>query len=186
MTTVPSLATVTVGQLLTAAGWNDDVVDEAQYNYGQGSNPRPECQVYSAANISVTTSGTARLMTFDTDQYDTAAMHNPSSNPSRITMPVDGLYEVKAYVKFAADATGYRLLSVRLNSAGAIGSGTGLVTHGVGNAGATVDASISRSFTDIFTAGDYIEIFATQASGGALNALGGRHNLGCTVRWISA
>lgn len=126
----------------------------------------PRCFVYNSTNISITTSGTPQAITFDTEVEDTGAMHSTSVNTSRITVPTggNGWYRFGGCVRFAASATGYRELKIRANGV------TDLVIQRAPNSGATDDSRVAIHGEYPLVAGDYIELVATQNSGGALNA----------------
>lgn len=122
-------------------------------------------RVYSSSNILIATGGAGTALTYDSERYDTDAIHNVASVTTRLTIPFDGHYRVGACVRFASNATGYRQVFFRVNGATVI-------------AGAIVDA-VATAITDIviagvdyeFTAGDYIECNVVQTSGGNLNVL---------------
>jgi hypothetical protein len=118
--------------------------------------------VSNSAAISVPNT-TFTALTFDTEQVDTDAYHSTSSNTSRITIPAGktGTFLIIGAVTWNANATGDRYLSLRLNG-NAIGSQLHMGTAAGKNFGI---------FETIYslTAGDYIELFAYQASGGSLD-----------------
>jgi len=127
----------------------------------------PRCRVYNSANISLT-SGVVTALTFNTETSDTG-MHSTSVNTSRITVPSDGAgwYSIGGTVRFAANTTGYREIKVTLNGT------TDIAVMRVPNSGATDDARVTIHTEYPLAVGDYVELNATQNSGGALNALGG-------------
>jgi hypothetical protein len=88
---------------------------------------------------------------------------------SRLTVPSDGAgwYSIGGNVRFAANTTGYREVKIVLNGV------QDLAIHRVPNSGATDDVRVAVHTEYPLSVGDYIEVYATQNSGGALNALGG-------------
>ena len=128
----------------------------------------PRAHVYNSANISITTSGTAQAMTFDSELKDSGGMHSTSVNTSRLTIPAggSGFYIFGGNVTFAANATGYRGLEVRLVGVTPIAY-TRVPTVTTGSVGHR--SCIAGAYP--LTAGDYIELFAIQNSGGALDAV---------------
>lgn len=147
-----------------------------------GGTVVPTCRVYNSANISHTTSGTAQALTFNSERYDVSSMHSTSSNTGRITIPTNwaGKYSVGASVGFASNATGYRQISIRLNGT------TDIVFHNT-NAISGLVTRLSCSTIYEFAAGDYIEVFANQTSGGALDVLAqGNHTPEFYATWQSA
>ena len=131
----------------------------------------PRCRVYNSANISLV-NNTVTALTFDTEVLDDGGLHSTSVNTSRITIPADGAgwYSIGGHVRFAASATGYREVKVRLNGV------TDLAIQRVNNSGATDDCRVSISTEYPLAVGDYVELCATQNSGGALNVIGGGVN----------
>lgn len=121
----------------------------------------PQARVYNNAALTLTT-GTVATLTFNTERFDSGSLHSTSSNTGRLTAPVTGLYMAGAHVSFASNATGIRLLRVRLNGSTVIG--TQLMPAVSGDS--TV-VSVSTLYQ--LTAGDYVEAQAYQTSGGNLN-----------------
>jgi hypothetical protein len=111
-------------------------------------------------------------------------MHSTSANTSRVVFNTPGIYQVTAFARFTFNATGYRQLNVRLNAGGNSGQGSTLTTFAQ-PAAPTTSTSISRTFDLIVTtAGDYIELFLTQTSGGTLGVDPGERVTGFHVRWV--
>jgi hypothetical protein len=123
-------------------------------------------RVYNSVNISLVTSGAAQALTFDSERYDDANFHSTSVNTSRLTIPATGRYQIGANVRFANNVTGWRQLLLQVNGVTLIGD----IVVGA-NAGGAVTSLVLPGVDWAFTAGDYIEILATQTSGGALNVV---------------
>lgn len=104
-------------------------------------------------------------LTFDTENYDSNALHSTVTNPSRLTADSFGLWMVVVSVRWTANAVGIRTAQVLLN-------GTTVVAS-FDTAGASAvnpnDAQISGNRVIQLNAGDYIELQTFQNSGGALN-----------------
>lgn len=104
---------------------------------------------------------------FDAEDLDTDNAHSTVSNTSRFTAPYAGWYRAGGVVWFAGNATGLRYARWLVNGAEVNGSLTGYNT--VPNASSI---GITLPSTLIFlNAGDYLEMGASQTSGGALNTL---------------
>jgi hypothetical protein len=90
---------------------------------------------------------------------------------SRLKAPVSGRYRVTVAIPFAANTAGFRQVVLRKNSAGSSAGGT---VAAVGNASANstgLTAMASVVLDEFYmAAGDYIEAFAYQNSGGDLAA----------------
>lgn len=160
MATLTTAYTFTAGDDATSARLNTHATAITEL---QGLD---RCWVYNSANISVATSGTPQALTFNSEQYDSNGMHSTVSNTSRITIQKDGYYNFYGHAAWAGNATGYRELKVVKNGTTDIwivrqdGQGASTVVH----QGIAVPPFSS-------TTGDYYELYATQTSGGALNAL---------------
>jgi hypothetical protein len=98
-----------------------------------------------------------------TDEYDTNAMHDPSTNNTRITMPVAGVYGVGGWYQMAADAnnSGFRGIYLRVNGATFIGQGPEIVTSTFGGNNRD-QLSIYTEWK--FAATDYVELIARQVN----------------------
>ena len=153
--------TRSTGNLITAANWNTDLVDNIAFL----ANP-PSCRVYNSAAISITTSGTAQALTFNSERYDTDTMHDTATNTGRITIKTAGLYVVFALVEFASNATGYRQAYIRLN-------GTTVIAAQSGPAATSLGTELNPTCIYKFAVNDYIEVLVAQLSGGALNVNAG-------------
>jgi hypothetical protein len=110
---------------------------------------------------------TPTFLSFADEAYDTDSYHDNSTNPTRLTIPEDGWYQVSASAVFASNATGYRRIQIFLNGVGFVGRPAALqnATVGIATSMAVTSAAV------LLTAGDYLEMEVTQTSGGALNVL---------------
>lgn len=117
------------------------------------------CRVYNSADISVATGGA--YLTFDSERFDTNTMHSTSSNTGRITFTTAGKYVIGGSIEFASSAVGNRAIAIRLNGS------TTIARHSTVNIGAVQQLSIASEYD--FAANDYIELFAFQDSGVAVN-----------------
>jgi len=120
---------------------------------------------------------TVTKLTFAGVTYDTGNMFN-AANPTRITVPIAGIYNVTAAVKWRAGAGQHRFATIRKNG----------VAH---------DEAISQvapvlasgQFTSQvvagqlkLAAGDFLELFVFQDSGASLNTVNG---LTTQVVWMN-
>lgn len=127
----------------------------------------PECSEYS---VHVTSSGSqnildsgtvvANIIDWDTETFDAQAMHDNSTNPARLTIRLAGRYLVSGRITIAGSNFNNRSLWLYKN-----GSFVALNDYQAGNNGHT-----SIQLTEIMdlAAGDYVEIAASQSTGGAL------------------
>lgn len=125
--------------------------------------PLPQARVYNSANISIP-NATPTVLTFNSERFDSGNLHSTSSNTGRLTAPITGLHDICAHVLYAANITGRRETTLRLN-------GTTVIAiderQTVTVAGVFTAVSISAHYQ--LAAGDYVEVVVFQDSGGALN-----------------
>lgn len=123
-------------------------------------------RAYNDAALSLT-SGTATVLTLNSERWDTDTIHSTSSNTSRLTATTAGRYQITGHVEFAATAVvGLRRLEVLLNGATVVASHDCAVANSVDNAVAT-RCSISTHYN--LAATDYVELRATQTVASTLN-----------------
>lgn len=167
MATVPTPFDATAAQKLTATQWDAQVRDVLLWLMGNGaSGVYPRVHAYDNTGNACTT-GVAKLLLYDSEVYDTDSMHSTVTNTSRITFTTTGLYRVNTQVVFpTATFANPSWLQARINSGGSVAGGTSLFTKFF-NVAAAATANPNIIFNKFFTAGDHIEMFALQASGGA-------------------
>lgn len=144
----------------------------------------PSCRVYNDASIACST-GVHTTMTFNSERHNNAAIHSTSSNTSRLTAPVAGVYAIFGEISYDVNATsserGARIL---LN-------GTDVVGYQLQPTN-PVNASRVTVYTQIaLAAGDYVELTAYQNCGGTLsarasNAMTAWEGIEFGMTWISA
>ena len=166
----------TTGQPILAA-WGDVVRDNQEYS----ARNKPHCRVYNSAAISLATSNVDQALTFNSERYDVGGCHSTASNTGRITIPSGegGKYLITGHVEIASNATGDRQLSIRLNGS------TAIAAQRVGaNASSVTIQSLSVVYA--LAAGDYVELWALQSSGGALNVTAsGNYSPEFTAMWLA-
>ena len=123
---------------------------------------------YLGANQSINDSSIT-VISFTSESYDTSAIHDNSTNPSRLTVPA-GVTRVKliTQVEFAGNASGYRSIFIYKNGGSYQGEPQVVVAP---QATANRIQAVSAALTVV--AGDYFEVNVYQTSGGPLNAIGG-------------
>lgn len=146
----PVFSTITNAHLAAGAGINKTKLA----NHGT--------RVFNSANISITTSGVAQVLPFDSETVDTDSYHSTSSNTSRLTAPVTGHYLVTSTVRFASNSTGYREVLLRVNGSAYIAT-----NDCPANTAGVAYCAVSTYYP--LTAADYVEVWVVQTSGGALN-----------------
>jgi hypothetical protein len=105
---------------------------------------------------------TFTALNFNSEDYQVGALHSTSVNNSRITIATTGKYLFIATVCFVPNATGQRIIVGKINGTTFFDK-LDFPTNGT----QTFEAQLSKLIA--LTAGDYVEIFAFQDSGGSLN-----------------
>lgn len=105
----------------------------------------------------------AASLSMNSEDFDVTTMHDTAVNNTRVTIPAggDGKYCLIGQVAFAANATGVRSAFFKKNGATSLNS-----PSYSGNASAVV--ALTTAIVSL-VAGDYIELWAVQNSGGGLN-----------------
>ena len=111
-------------------------------------------------------SGTAEVLTFDSERWDTDAIHSTVSNTGRLTCVTAGKYFIAGHVEWAAStAQGLRRIEILLNGA------TVLALQDCEqrplNAAQSVGCSITTHYN--LAVNDYVELRVTQRATATLN-----------------
>ena len=112
--------TATAGEVLTAAFWNEQVRDNSNFLY---TPPMVRCKNSTGQSL---TSGANRLLTFDSEDFDTDSMHSTATNTGRITFNTAGIYIVSLFVALTGSVncnvwiefSGTRIATTNPNSSG--------------------------------------------------------------------
>lgn len=108
------------------------------------------CVLGKNANQNVGTSEVA--IVWETEISDLCGMHEPSTNPSRITVPTSGVYEITVSIYYGA-TSGFSTARARKNGSTFL---EGSLDRRPGDTNAGTPMKIA--FTAALTAGDYVEI----------------------------
>ena len=111
------------------------------------------------------TAGVETAMTFDAEEFDTDTFHDNSTNPSRMTIPagLGGKYLVQSHLGFPGASHGVIFGRIKKN-------GTTFITGSEDDLSTGSDSSLHPGVVIDLAAGDYVEIFASRASGTAIGA----------------
>lgn len=121
-------------------------------------------------DLSVVTA-TWTLVPWDAEDLDTDTIHDPTTNPARLTCKTPGLYQFNCLLGYAANVTGIRSLLIQKNSEGLpAAAGAGFYYGGfVESAPSTaITLTLVGSGAVLLAAGDYLAAVTYQNSGGAL------------------
>ena len=120
------------------------------------------CRIYSSGDFTHNSSGNNLAIEMPSERWDTAGMHSALTNPERITVPAAGWYYIWGNAVFAVNATGSRVLEIRIN-------GSTAIARARDNApSATYPSAVLVSSLYYLAADDYVSLYAYQNSGGNL------------------
>ena len=161
MTATPTVRTWAAGEIFTASNVNTFVSNVLAFLM---TPPLLQCRQIVAQSIaSASSPGTA--LTFTAEDVDsTTTMHSTSTNTSRGVALYPGWYQLSGGCGFAANATGARGGIWNINGSALNGGNTLVPTTASG--GCWVPYRTIFGFCNVT---DFVELFATQTSGGALN-----------------
>lgn len=100
------------------------------------------------------------------EAIDTHNFHSLSSNPSRVTPTLAGIYACSGTILWASNATGDRRAYIGKN-----GTAGAPVSRRFGTSGGALTCEVYRE-VECNGSTDYIELFGYQSSGGSLDAQG--------------
>lgn len=135
-----------------ATTWGDNVRNSLQFL----ANP-PACRVHNSSTQSLTNNVTTALL-FNTERFDTDAMHSTSTLTSRITFNTAGIYVVTGHVQLQGD-TDYTSIIVTIM----LGGGTPLASTRETAPGVSANQKqFSVATIYKFSVGQYVELTVNQ------------------------
>lgn len=160
---VPIMGTRSVNDLISSALWNAQVRDPINFLLNL-----PLFEGYQTSAQSTAT-GANTPVALDTNSIDTYSGHSTTVNNTQYFAQLAGYYAVRGLVTFAANATGVRFASIAYNGSTIVR--TVASCNAVGSSLATgLPTGMPLVFMNV---GDYVQLQATQTSGGALNLVTG-------------
>jgi hypothetical protein len=174
MATVPTPYDATAGAKASAAAMDAGVKDALNFLM---SPPRVRC--WDSVGISCLNNADTQL-TWVSETYDTDAMHSTSVTTSRINFNTAGLYRVQCVVQWPTAALTGSNIHCRLNSAESNAGGTL-----IGNQVFTNARIPSMDFQRFFSAGDYIQFWILQITGGTISTTTGEYRTYMEASWMA-
>jgi hypothetical protein len=166
-TTVPTTISSTGGSAGTGSATTAARRDHA---HGSGAfNTDTSCRVYANATQSIGDETTTLVTSWGSESFDTDTMHDPSSNPGRITIKTAGTYVVGACLGFAANTTGSREVQIQKYN------GVGVVIDSCDGFADRTNYNSPVGCYDM-DVDDYFLCYVWQNSGGSLNTLNGTNH----------
>jgi len=158
--TFDNLPIGTTGQVLTA----DTTVSPYKVKWATATSSTPSfvgCMAVASAAQTIANSTDTAVAFGGTDLYDTDGFHDPSTNNSRITIPTGkgGKYRFETMIRWDGNSSGARSIKFYINGS----EGQTVYRAPAFAAGAVIN---TPSFTLNLSAGDYVQIYVNQTSGG--------------------
>lgn len=152
-------------EVYNGTAWKVDVIDP------------PFAKLKRTANQTIA-NNTATAVAWDAEDEDTHNGHSTSSNNTRYTCQVAGVYDLDAAIPWVADGTGIRQIDFRKNGTD---TDTGIRQPAI----SSFTASYCASGKVRLAVGDYVEVIVTQNSGASL-AVNQGHAKGplFSVAWV--
>lgn len=164
----PTLAANSVDSAEIAAG----AVEPAEFGALPAARARPTSNPTIANNSAV-------ALGLGTGVFDIGNLHDPVTNNTRLTAPIDGIYTISGQAAFGANATGIRAAQITRNGTNDI-----LVDAQVSAANsASLATDLPLTTIVELNAGDFVELRAFQNSGGDLGLFASRTHL--AMAWIA-
>lgn len=159
--TYKKVAGVSAGNLIQTASIGDAQVTKAK------TESRSRAKAYHASAQSIN-NNTFTTLAFDSEEYDSASLHDTSTNNSRLTVPSGGdtgTWMLIAQVGWASGSTGTRRVQI-LKNGNAIADALQINAAGV-----TIQSVVA--IVNAPSVGDYFEVSVHHTQGAALNVSGG-------------
>jgi len=168
---------VTSAKLADGAVGSAEVAD-GSLGTAKFANSIPAVSVLHSVAQSTIGNGATTVLAFDSEHYDTASMHDTSTDNSRLTAPVTGIYAITASVAWASNPTGRRTIHLRRSGFASIAVDS---RAAFGDEVGTAIATLAR-----LEAGDYVEVLIQQTSGSSLNIQkDGEHSPEFAMTWLA-
>lgn len=155
--------TFVAGNVLTAAQMNTHVRDNGKASMGAD---KASVRLFNTTVQAIPTA-TLTSITFDSERWDSQAMHSLVSNTNRITIPTNwsGQYIIGAHIAWASNNS-TKGVFIYLNA-------TYYITGQTMSDNGQLNASCNPNTLYGVVAGDYLEVQVWQNSGGNLNTFVG-------------
>jgi hypothetical protein len=175
--TTPVIATEVPGDFITSALWNAQVLATMQWLFGTGaSSGVPRFSGYASTAQAFATGTSYSPLNLDAEVYDSEGGHSTTTNSSRYTVQVPGLYRITAQSAFAVNSSGARAVAIGVN---------GTASKACQGAPPPSNSwSNQVTWETYLNVGDFVEAMTWQNSGGALSTVTGGMGPSLSVWWI--
>jgi hypothetical protein len=177
--TTPDVANlgITNGKLAASSVTTAKVANAAVTPAKQSTIPAARAMRSSDQTIA---DDTLTALQWNSENFDTMNLHSGAVNNTRFTAPISGVYEISAGVVWPPnDAGTFRGLWLSVNGEGNCCRASSVVSP-------VQTGGTHESVSDIekLAAGDFVEAFVRQTSGGPLNVVGTYQDTFLSMTWI--
>lgn len=155
--------TWTAGETVTAALMNTHLRDNLTAIVAANPLVVPAARVSHGADQTIS-NDTQTTLAFNKEKYDYDAIHDNTTNNSRLTCKTAGLYTITASIQFASNSSGSRAILILLNGKTIIGGDQR-------DASPDIATTCNVSVDYPLAVNDYVEVQAYQNRGGNLNVV---------------
>jgi hypothetical protein len=127
----------------------------------------PAAVVTNTGDVSIPGDASHNILSFDTNQVNIDGVHSTTTNSSRLTAPIDGLYEVHGEVKWGVGVSGgFREIEIYL--------GNFTAREALSEIPDTTGLGVAQDVSALvhLHAGDFVILSARQTSGSAISIAG--------------
>jgi hypothetical protein len=177
-TTDTRLGVGTNGQILTA-----DSTAATGLKWASSSPTAVGVSLYNSTDQTINNSSTT-LLSWNNETFDTDSFHDNATNNSRITIPSGkaGKYLLNVILQWQGSAAGDRTVNIFKN-------GSQITTN---TQKTRIDVATGNQLYSQYqnvldlAVSDYIQIYCTQSSGGAISVFGGQAYTNCQLMYLGA
>ncbi|HEY9375049.1 hypothetical protein [Streptomyces sp.] len=173
----PPLSSWDVGVNPTSAILNARIRDAINF-----MKNRPHAVLRRITSNQAVSSNTNTPIFWNGEDLDTDGGHSNVTNPSRYTVATAGYYQLSAVVVWGTNSNGYRQIFFAKN--GVTTSRYGMIytfVRGIGGAQICMSTSVVLGLQ----AGDYVEVWGYQNTGGSLDVSVSNQDSRFEIEWVS-
>jgi hypothetical protein len=138
----------------------------------------PAVRTANSADESIS-DNTPTAVTFDTNVYDNSSMHSTTTDTSRLTAPVTGIYDIWGNIEWQVVSAGQRSVGVVVDGGA---GGTVAQVREQAPSGIAPDQVVSTQVK--LNAGDYVELVVFQNSGVPLSVRFTTYSPAFAMHWV--
>ena len=168
-------STQAVDYLVTAADWNQDVVNNII-----AIHDCPAARAYHNTTQTVGTGGSGTALALNSEQFDNDTIHDTSTNNSRLTATTAGVYLITGSFGVTHNAGRY-IAEILYNGTTVIGR------NGMYNTGSSQGVTVAVAALYKLSASDYVQLRVYQDSGTTATVVSsGNYSPYFGMQWVGA